>query len=164
MKGGILPRCRLLPRIYSDRAGAALVEFTLVLPFLLSIVFGMAEFGRFIYQYQLVLEGLRDAGRYLSRVDASNGTLQTNAINLAVTGTLDGTGAARVTGWATSDVTISFRDVDNSANPAPYRGPATIHVAIVTTTFDYADIGMLGALGLGPLSVRASYEQRVLGE
>lgn len=155
-------RCLILV-VFGDRAGAALVEFTLVLPFLLSIVFGMAEFGRFIYQYQLVLEGLRDAGRYLSRVDATSGTQQTNAKNLAVTGTLDGTGTARVTGWATSDVTITIETVANPGQ-ALYRGPDPVNIAHVATTFNYSDIGMLGALGLGPLSVSATYEQRVLGE
>jgi Flp pilus assembly protein TadG len=164
MNGRIRLPCRSLLAVFADRRGAALVEFTLILPFLLSIVFGMAEFGRFVYQYQLVLEGLRDAGRYLSRVDATNVTLQTNAKNLAVTGTLDGSGTARVPGWTAADVEVSTRNVDNSGSPAPYRGPATIHIAVVETTFNYADIGMLGALGLGPISVSASHEQRVLGE
>jgi len=162
MNGEILPHRRFWPAVFGDRAGAALVEFTLVFPFLLSIVCGMAEFGRFIYQYQLVLEGLRDAGRYLSRVDATNGTLQTNAKNLAVTGTLDGTGAARVTGWATGDVTVTIETVANPGR-ALYRGPDPVNIAHLATTFSYSDIGMLSALGLGPIAVSATYEQRVIG-
>jgi Flp pilus assembly protein TadG len=163
MNGRIHLPCRSLFAVFADRRGAALVEFTLILPFLLTIVFGMAEFGRFVYQYQLVLEGLRDAGRYLSRVDATNGTLQTNAKNLAVTGTLDGSGAARVPGWTAADLTVTIETVANPGQ-AIYRGPDPINIAHVATTFNYADIGMLGALGLGPLSGGATYEQRVLGE
>src|SRR5262245_55926506 len=98
-------------RVLRDQSGAALVEFTILAPFLFSLVLGMTEFGRFLYQYQMVLEGLRDAGRYLARLDANDATNQSNAANLATTGTIDGSGDARVDGWAAGDVSFAVTDV-----------------------------------------------------
>jgi Flp pilus assembly protein TadG len=146
---------------WRDEAGAALVEFTLLAPFLLVLALGMSEFGRFLYQYQLVVEGLRDGARYLARVqDPSLEANQTSAKNLAVTGTIDGTGDARVDGWVAADVEFDIEDVDNS--DGTYRGDPTIEVVQASTTFDYADLGFLAALGLPALSVTATHEQRAI--
>ena len=149
-------------RVLRDQEGSALIEFTLMAPLLLSLVLGISEFGRFLYQYQMVLEGLRDASRYLARLDANDATNQTNAANLATTGTIDGTGAARVDGWVAGDIEFTVTDVDNTAGI--YRGSAEIEVIEVTTTFDYADVGFLSALGFDPISIDAAHEQRVILE
>jgi Flp pilus assembly protein TadG len=149
-------------RVVRDQNGSALIEFTIMAPFLFSLVFGIAEFGRFLYQYQMVIEGLRDAGRYLARLDANDATNQSNAANLATTGTIDGSGDPRVDGWEAGDVDFSVTDVDNTAGT--YRGPAEIEVIEVTTTFDYADVGFLSALGFDPISIDAAHEQRVILE
>jgi Flp pilus assembly protein TadG len=144
-----------------DRRGSALVEFTLLAPFLLFLGLGMAEFGRFLYQYQLVVEGLRDGARYLARVqDPTTVANKTSAANLAVTGTIDGSGSARVEGWVAADVTFAITDIDNSAGT--YRGDATIEVVHAATTFDYADVGFLSALSLPSISVDATQEQRAI--
>jgi Flp pilus assembly protein TadG len=151
-----------LRRLRGNRDGSALIEFTIMAPFLLSLVLGMAEFGRFLYQYQMVLEGLRDAGRYLARLDPNVGANQANAANLATTGTIDGTGEPRVDGWEAGDIAFSITDIDNTAGT--YRGAAEIEVVEVTTTFDYADVGFLSALGFEPVSIAAAHEQRVILE
>jgi Flp pilus assembly protein TadG len=143
-------------------AGAAMVEFTLLAPFLLFLSLGMTEFGRFLYQYQMVVEGLRDAGRYLARLEPTDTTNKDNAARLAVTGTIDGTGDPRVDGWVAGDISFGVTDVDNSAGT--YRGPANIQVVEVMTTFSYDDIGFLSALGLPAISVAAAHEQRVITE
>jgi Flp pilus assembly protein TadG len=152
-------------RLLRDQSGAALIEFTLLAPLLLSLVLGIAEFGRFLYQYQMVIEGLRDAGRYLARLDPNDVANQTSAANLATTGTIDGTGVARVDGWVASDIEFTVTPIDNTAGT--YRGPlepAGIEVVEVSTTFDYADVGFLSALGLDPISIAAAHEQRVILE
>jgi hypothetical protein len=155
-----------MARLRCDDAGAAFIEFALLAPFLLFLGLGMTEFGRFLYQYQLVLEGLRDAGRYLARLDPNDTTNQDNAANLAVTGTIDGSGDPRVEGWAAGDVSFSVDDVtndDGSGTPL-YRGAGDIEVVEVTTTFDYADVGFLSALGFDAISIDAAHEQRVIKE
>ncbi len=152
---------RTIAKALADRSGAALVEFTLVIFFLMALMLGTMEFGRFLYQYQLVVEGLRDAARYLARVDASVGANQTSAKNLATTGTIDGSGGERVAGWVASDVTVA---ITNVANPGLYRGPDPIEVVNVSTTFNYADLGLLSFFDLGPLTPTVAQEQRVIGE
>ncbi len=149
-------------RVSRDQDGSALIEFTIMAPLLLSLVLGIAEFGRFLYQYQMVLEGVRDAGRYLARLDANDATNHSNAANLATTGTIDGSGDPRVDGWEADDIDFAVTDVDNTAGT--YRGPAEIEVIEVTTTFDYADVGFLSALGFDPISIDAAHEQRVILE
>jgi Flp pilus assembly protein TadG len=164
MTTGRYIRLGALPR---DNLGAALVEFSLLAPFLLSLALGMIEFGRFLYHYQLVVEGLRDAGRYIARLDPTIAANQTSAANLAVFGNIGGTGTARVEGWATADIAFTPTNVtndDGSGNPL-YRGGATIQIIQVKTTFNYDDLGFLDALGLGgPVAVGASHEQRVIKE
>jgi Flp pilus assembly protein TadG len=145
-----------------DEAGAALIEFTILAPFLISLALGMTELGRFLYHYQMVLEGLRDAGRYIARLDPADATNQSNAANLAVTGTINGTGAVRVPGWTAGNVSFFITNVSNTAGT--YRGPANIQVIEVRTTFSYSSVGFLPALGLGPISVAAAHEQRVINE
>lgn len=148
--------------VWRDKGGAALVEFSILLPFLVSFALGMFEFGRFLYQYQMVVEGLRDGARYLARLDPTDADNQTSASNLATTGTIDGSGDPRVDGWAAADVTFTITDIDNSA--AIYRGDEIIHAVEATTTFNYVDLGFLSVLGFGDLSVDATHEQRAIEE
>lgn len=152
--------------LWRDEGGASLVEFSLLAPVLLSLGLGMTEFGRFMYQYQLVVEGLRDAGRYIARLDPDDATNQANAANLAVTGTIDGSGDVRVEGWAAADVTFSVTDVpnDDGTGTPLYRGGANIEVVEVTTSFDYADVGFLSAFGIDSITFGAAHEQRVIAE
>lgn len=152
---------RALRGLACDEVGAALIEFTLVAPFVLMVALGIAEFGRMFYQYQLVVEGLRDAGRYLARVDPTIGANQDKAAKLAVTGTTEDGGDLRVTGWEVGDISFA---IEETANPgsANYRGPDPIRVVVVSTTFDYADVGFLSTLGIGAISIDAAHEQRVI--
>jgi hypothetical protein len=148
---------------WRDDVGAAMVEFTLLAPFLLSLGLGMSEFGRFLYQYQLVLEGLRDGARYLARTqDPTLDANKTNAENLALYGTIDISNdpPLRVEGW--DDATFTVVPISNSAGT--YRGGAIIQIVQATTTFNYADLGFLSVLGLPAISIAAAHEQRALGE
>jgi Flp pilus assembly protein TadG len=154
--------------LWRDDIGAALVEFTLLAPFLLFLGLGMSEFGRFLYQYQLVLDGVRDGARYLARLyDPADSAAQAdakenNAKNLVVTGTIDGSGAPRVDGWTVTDVDFIIIDIPNP--DGDYRGDTTIHAVQATATFDYADVGFLAALGLPAISIDATHMQRAIGE
>jgi len=50
----------------NKQQGLAAIEFTLILPFLLLLIFSCAEFGRMLYQYNALNTSVRDASRYLS--------------------------------------------------------------------------------------------------
>jgi len=152
--------------LWRDQAGSALVEFSLLAPFLLALGLGMTELGRFVYQYQLVVEGVRDAGRYIARLDPNDLTNQANAANLAVTGTIDGSGDVRVEGWTAADVTFSVTPVpnDDGTGTPMYRGGENIEVVEVATSFAYADVGFLSAIGISSITFGAAHEQRVIAE
>jgi hypothetical protein len=44
--------------------GNALIEFALVIPFLLAVMFGVIEFGRALYTYHFVSDAAREASRW----------------------------------------------------------------------------------------------------
>lgn len=58
----------------SRQRGVAAVEFAVLLLPLLLIVFGITEFGRALYQYNIIVKTTRDAARYLSQQQAGNAT------------------------------------------------------------------------------------------
>lgn len=82
--------------------GVALVEFALILPFLLLLSMITTEFGRAMYQYNTLTKSVRDAARYLSL--QTPGTKIPEARNLLVYGNLAGTGTPLALGLTTSHV------------------------------------------------------------
>lgn len=82
--------------------GVAIVEFALILPLLLILIFITTEFGRAVYQYSTLTKSVRNAVRYLSV--QTPGTRTTEAKNLVVYGNTSGTGSPLVVGLALSNV------------------------------------------------------------
>lgn len=70
--------------------GTALIEFALVVPSILILMFTVIEFGRAMQRYNGAAKAARDAVRYLSM--HQQGTHKTEARNLIVYGTVDGSG------------------------------------------------------------------------
>lgn len=146
-------------------SGAALVEFTLTMPILVGLALGVAEFGRILYHYQLVVSGVRDAGRYLARF-ADPMAQAAQGGNLAVTGAPTG-GTQRVPYWEANEVTVSVRQVANAQDPSGkwlYRGGAQIDIVQVATDVPYQDIGFLSVLNLPLPTFTVRHEERVIGQ
>jgi Flp pilus assembly protein TadG len=157
--------------------GAAILELAVVVPFILSLAFGAFEFGNAIYNYHLMSVGVRDAARYLSGVDKNDSTNVTKAQNIAVYGNVGGTGSKRLASWAWNpgDVTVAYECYDNdqsvagcspnTTNPGNkiYRGGDSITVVTVSTSITYQDLGLLSFLGVGPITMSTSHEERYYG-
>jgi Flp pilus assembly protein TadG len=101
--------------------GLAMVEFTLVLPVLLLLMLAFGEFGRMLYQYNILLQASRDADRFvasqawnstLGTVALSN-TLLTQTQNVAVYGVPANTGTAVVSGLTTGNVVVAAVGTDH---------------------------------------------------
>lgn len=138
-----------------------MVESAIVLPVFLILVGGVYEFSFFVYQEQLVTSGVRDAARYLTLTANPNSlTDQTDAKNLAVTGSING-GTSRVSGWDTSDVSVAISAVDNRAGT--YSGGSTIQIVTVSTSFVDPSLGFLGLLGLKKPTISVSHQERFVG-
>jgi Flp pilus assembly protein TadG len=70
----------------TPQRGLALVELAIAIFVLMSIAFGITEFGRAIYQYNTLAKAARDATRFLSMRDATDAAAKNQATCLAVYG------------------------------------------------------------------------------
>lgn len=68
----------ILSRLRADRRGAVLVEFVVLLPFLLGLLLGVVEMGRALFYHHLITNGVRDGVRYLSRTSLSEIEIETS--------------------------------------------------------------------------------------
>lgn len=92
----------MLPTQRTRQRGAALVEFALILPLLLTLSILAAEFGRAVMYYNTLTKSVRDAARYLSV--QTPGTKLAEAKNLIVYGTPSAGSTALVPGLTTAMV------------------------------------------------------------
>lgn len=70
----------------NKQRGAAIVEFAFALPLLLILTLVTTEFGRAIYQYNILTKSVRDAVRYMSTQAPGDATKYPIAKNLVVYG------------------------------------------------------------------------------
>lgn len=151
--------------------GSAILELAAIIPIITILGLGVLEFSNFFFQYQLVQNGVRDASRYAASLpyDSANKTQNDTRIkNLAVTGQPTG-GTARVKGWTTSNVTITWATVANpnvttGGSTAPsYNYTGAVPVVTVAANVPYSPLGFLGFMRLGSLSIKAKHQERVIG-
>lgn len=120
----------------SLQRGVAIIELALALPFLLAMTFVVTEFGRAIYQYNILTKSVRDAARYMSI--QTPGTHLTECKNLVVYGNTAGTGTALALGLTTANVPNPTWTTSGST---PAIGVVTVQVSgysfqsIFTTAF-----------------------------
>lgn len=117
--------------------GVALVEFALVLPFLILLSIITVEFGRAVWEYNTLTKSVRDAARYLSI--QTPGTRITEARNLAVYGNPSGGGAPLALGLTPAHVPDP---VWRTAGTAPVIN--TVTVSISGYTFNSMFVSVLG--------------------
>lgn len=104
--------------------GAALIEFALILPLLLIVTFITTEFGRAMYEYNLITKSTRDAVRYLSTQTQNTHTAE--AANLIVYGNIAGTGTPLARGLTLAMVQAP---VWQTAGTNPLISTVTVRVA-----------------------------------
>jgi Flp pilus assembly protein TadG len=85
--------------------GVAAVEFAILLPLLLFIVFGITEFGRAIFYYNTLVKATRDAARYVAGLPAGGGA-DAVAKCLASHGTADCSGSPLAPGLTAAMVSV----------------------------------------------------------
>ena len=98
-----------------------MVEFTLVLPVLLLLLLAFGEFGRMLYQYNVLLQASRDADRFVASqawnstlgAVALSDTLLTQTQNVAVYGVPANTGTPVVSGLTTGNVVVAAVGTDH---------------------------------------------------
>jgi Flp pilus assembly protein TadG len=99
--------------------GAVIVEFALLLLPLLLMVFGVAEYGRALYQYNSLVKSVRDSARYIAQHNPNDASAYPVALDnarcLAVHGNTGCSGPALLPGLATSMVSIASASVTTAA-------------------------------------------------
>jgi Flp pilus assembly protein TadG len=111
------------------QGGVALLEFALILPFLLLLSITAVEFGRALWQYNVLTKSVRDAARYLAMQTPE--TKIAEARNLAVYGNRAGTGNPLAIGLTTAHVQGRVGVIDPSwqtAGTAPVINTVTVTI------------------------------------
>ena len=162
--------------LWGDGDGSALVEATIVTPFLVSLFLGVFEFSWYFYNQQLVVAGLRDAARYMTRIELTDGNsdpcaqkdqngvlYSADAANIATTAQPAAGGSARVSGWKAGDVTISCLSSAALNNGRYADGSASMTIIEVATSFTNPSLGLFSILGLKAPLLSFSHQERFIG-
>jgi Flp pilus assembly protein TadG len=115
---------RLLARLSSDRQGAAAAEMAMVAPFLLVLMFGSFELGKYFWDEHIVVKAVRDSARFAARqsfasMPCPNGPAanETQIKNVAMYGkpTITASDQPRLYYWTDPNtVTVSITCYDNA--------------------------------------------------
>lgn len=151
---------KALTAFLKSRRGSAGIETAFALPVLLALGFGAADAGWLLSEAHRMKVGLA-AGAHLLARSRDVGASEDEARNLAVTGRISSGGAARVKGWTTTDVQITYRLVDNNAGD--YAGGGQVRIVRLASARPYAGFGLLKLAGLGEMTVSAAHEERWTG-
>ena len=146
------------------QSGLAVVEFAIVLPFVVLMALAVTELGRGLYQYNTLTKAVRDGVRYLSDVAIDTvGTVDitphvTDVQNLVVYGDVDGGSTPLLPGLTTGNVTVTAVAVT-----LPSGGITTNHVE-VAADFNFVPLfPALSALGDAMIpTMKASALERAL--
>jgi Flp pilus assembly protein TadG len=115
----------------SDDGGSA-VEFALVLPLLVILLFAFFQIGWLIWSYSIVNSSVRDASRYAARQDVNcsatppsfiDGTATAKIQRLARTGQVEAGGSPVLPQWTNdASVTVTVTCLANPVSGTTYKG------------------------------------------
>jgi Flp pilus assembly protein TadG len=126
---------RPLSRLLTDDRGGALAEFLLGLVPLVIAFALIFEFGRAFWSHQAAIKGVRDATRFLTRVEnPSDPAAQTVAQRLLLTSQQAPGGVERWSSGSALPMEVSITAVPNTAGT--FRGPATIQMVNVAANVE----------------------------
>lgn len=161
----------MLRKLIKNQTGAAAVEMALVTPFLMLLMFGSFELGKYFWDNHILTKAVRDGARYASRQPFSNfdcdaetvaGGVVSNTQNLTRTNTLDGTGAVRLSDWTNVMIDVEVTCDDSGSYTSIYSG---MDVPVVSVTADVPYKSLFGSFGFisATFQLRARSEAPVMG-
>jgi Flp pilus assembly protein TadG len=117
---------------YRER-GVAMIELAISMSLLITLVFGITEFGRAMFLYDTLAKSARDAARFLAVRDPSSGTAIADAKCMAVYGNPNCSGSPLAPGLTTAMVSICFAaDPSCAANYQSQGASPVINLVGVT--------------------------------
>jgi len=148
----------MFARFLHNERGTVAIEAVFALPFLVLLGLGAVDYSNMLISHHKMQSGLTSAGNLLAKSRAPQ-NYENQARNLAVTGNLLG-GEPLIPGWEHSDVTISYRTINNANGD--YRGDQTVQIVSVTSDVAYQGFGFVNAVTPGgPAMMTDTYEARV---
>ena len=151
---------RRIARVGTSDRGAVMVEFVVVLPLLMTILFLYISVGQSLFYHHVITSGVWDGVRYLSRAPL-DATFIDNAKRIAMTGSASGSDPAFVFWNEMNTINVTTTDV---AHGGAFRGPDPLVMIRMTATVD-VDIPFFTFFGLGtPVTLIVSDEIRHIGE
>jgi Flp pilus assembly protein TadG len=154
-------RSRLF-EVVKDHTGSVLVEFTLVLPVLLFLILGLAQFGLIFYNYILVTNAAVTGARQLSisRLDTTAYTDTVSAINSATTNLSGLTITMSVNGATCSTNSTCQTDLQNAYTAAAIPPqPVSVTVSYTCSSTSIMPAYLINLVGICPL--KATMQQPV---
>jgi len=132
-----------------DEEGACLVEFGIVFPVMLLLLVMMVEAGRLLWSYQIVVEGVREAGRYMSRT-APVEICETGGSVAGMSGTLQSivTQKASTAGQLDQYVTVNSVTASHTCVVGAYKiSPTPVGTVTANITINFPFTGIMGYFG-----------------
>ena len=156
-----------------NECGAAAVEMALMLPMLMALLFAGMEGSYYFWSEHRVVKAVRDGARYAGRQSfdqyscstaSTVAATATNIKNLTRTGTLDGTGAPLIPGWADTQTAITVAACNSATATGLFLTQANGAVR-VTVSADVPYQSLFSSLGISTatLRLRASQQAVVMG-
>lgn len=141
--------------VVRDRTGSALVEFTLVLPVLLFLILGLAQFGLIFYNYILVTNAAATGARQfsISRLDTTAYTDTVSAINSATTNLSGLTITMSVNGTTCSTNSACQTALQNAYTAATVPPePVSVTVSYTCSSNSIMPTYLINLVGICPLT------------
>ena len=103
-------RFQWLNRFRRDEQGVSLIETAIIVPILLVLFAGVAEFGRYFYEYSTLAKASRLGARYLASRSVNSETHDYKALakNIVVYGNVAGTGSPLLDGLTLENVDVEY--------------------------------------------------------
>jgi Flp pilus assembly protein TadG len=122
-----------------QQRGVAAVEFAILLPLLLLIVFGITEFGRALHYYNTIVKATRDAARYAMTQQPGGGA---DAVTqcLAVYGNTDCSGNPLAPGLTTAMVSVCDWPRCAATHQAQGASPVVNLVTVTITGYTFQSL------------------------
>lgn len=153
-----------------DEDGAVLVEFGIVFPVMLMLLMLMVEAGRMLWAYQIVVEGVREAGRYMSRI-APVEICQTGGSVAALGPTLQNIVSQKATGAGAAQldqyVTVNSVTASHACVVGAYKiSPTPVGTVTANVTINFPFSGIMSYFGQSMTSATAVVrdQSRIFGQ
>jgi Flp pilus assembly protein TadG len=157
-------RLAFFRRMLRCERGDPIVEFTLVLPLMLILGFGVMEVARILWYQHFITKGVRDGTRYLTRVPLAGGTAACETITGdAVTYATDLARSGAYWGAiAPGNITVTLCPLNHGGT---FYGPDPLRMVRMTAVVPVAFPILNAFLDTGPLVTFAiSNQARHIGQ